>query len=457
MTRWKRIPRFGFDRTLIPRCSDATLGRKDMSDTINRRRFLESAAASGAVAGLALRSRSARAAAPNDTIAIGVMGLSRGSALARSFAWHDGVVVKYVCDVDTTRANAVAQKLADATGQSPEPIGDFRQMLDDDSVDAIVNATPNHWHAPGTILACAAGKHVYVEKPCSHNPREGEMMVQAARKYNRAVQIGTQRRSGPMMREAMQRLKEGDIGRVYLARAWYNNSRGSIGIGKPVPVPANLNYDLWQGPAPRVPYLDNRVHYNWHWFWHWGNGELGNNGVHTLDLCRWGIDGDFPTRVTSSGGRYHFDDDQETPDTHTVCFEFEEKRAITWQGLSCNRHRLGFVVFYGDGGAMELDSDGSYIIYDARDKEVERQSATARGDQEHIANFLAAIRNDTPLELNAEIAEGHRSTLLCHLGNIAHRTGHSLNCDPSNGHILEDPVAMELWTREYEPGWEPKV
>ncbi|MFV1964448.1 MAG: Gfo/Idh/MocA family protein [Pirellulaceae bacterium] len=429
-----------------------------MSDAMNRRRFLGNAAMSSAVAGLALGGSHARAnAAPGDTVVVGVMGLSRGSALAASFARHEGVVVKYVCDVDATRAGACAEKVGDIAGQAPEAIGDFRQMLDDKSVDAIVNATPNHWHAPGTILACTAGKHVYVEKPCSHNPREGELMIEAARKNGCAVQLGTQRRSGPTMREAMQRLREGVIGRVYLARAWYNSARGPIGVGKPASVPSNLNYDLWQGPAPRRPYLDNRVPYNWHWFWHWGNGELGNNGVHTLDLCRWGIGGDFPIRVTSSGGRYHFEDDQETPDTQTVCFEFEGKCAVTWQGLSCNRHRLGFVVYYGDGGALELDSNGSYVIFDGRDKEVKRQAATTRGDQEHIANFLAAIRKDTPLELNAEIAQGHRSTLLCHLGNIAHRTGHSLDCDPTNGHILDAPEAMKLWSREYEPGWEPKV
>jgi predicted dehydrogenase len=281
-------------------------------------------------------------------------------------------------------------------------------------------------------------------------------MVQAARKFDRAVQLGTQRRSGPLMREAMQRLHEGIIGHVYLARCWYNNARGSIGKGKPAAVPPHLDYDLWQGPAPRVPYVDNRIPYNWHWFWHWGNGELGNNGVHTLDLCRWGINADFPVRVTSSGGRYHHDDDQETPDTHTVCFEFEGRRAVSWQGLSCNKHRLGMVTFYGDGGTLEL-ADRSYTVFDAGDKEVEKREAATRGDNEHIANFLAAIRNGTPLELNAEIDEGHKSTLLCHLGNIAHRTGRTVNCEPQNGHIVGDDAAAKLWAREYEPGWEPKV
>jgi predicted dehydrogenase len=218
----------------------------------------------------------------------------------------------------------------------------------------LICAAPNHWHAPSTILACSANKHVYVEKPCCHNPREGELMIEAARKHNRAVQMGSQRRSGPGTIQAIKALHEGVIGRVYLARSWYNNRRGPIGKGKPTAAPKHLEYDLWQGPAPRVPYMDNRVHYNWHWFWHWGNGELGNNGIHTLDLCRWGLAVDYPIRVTSSGNRYHWNDDQQTPDTHTVCFEFKGKKQISWQGKSCNRHRGSFVTFYGTDGTLDL-------------------------------------------------------------------------------------------------------
>ena len=284
-------------------------------------------------------------------------------------------------------------------------------------------------------------------------------MVQAARKYKRAVQMGTQHRSGPSTRDAMQALHEGVIGRVYLVRCYYNNARGPMGKGKPADAPDHLNYDLWQGPAPRVPYVDNRIHYNWHWLWHWGNGELGNNGVHALDLGRWGMNVHYPIRVVSGGGRYHFVDDQQTPDTHTVSFEFEGNRAITWQGLSCNRHRggSGFVTFYGDKGTLELDINGSRKVYNGADKVTEEVKGTSLGDTEHITNFLDAIRNDKPLELNSEIEEGHKSTLLCHLGNIAHRTGRTLNCHPKNGHIIGDEKAMALWKRDYEPGWEPKV
>ena len=429
-----------------------------MPDSITRRHFIGNAAVGTAAVGLSLSSLKALAdSSPSNKVVVGVMGLSRGSALATGFANLPNVEVKYLCDVDKDRIPALAKRIEETSGNVPEGITDFRRILDDKSVDGLVCAAPNHWHAPATILGCAAGKNVYVEKPCSHNPREGELMVAAARKHNRAVQMGSQRRSGVGLQEAIHKLHEGAIGRVYLVRSWYNSARGTIGTGKVIDVPANIDYDLWQGPAPRRPYLDNVVHYNWHWRWHWGNGELGNNGVHALDVCRWGLNVDFPTRVTSSGGRYHWQDDQETPDTHTVCFEFGDKGQITWEGLSCNNHRAGFVTFFGDKGTIDIDGNGSYTHYDQGDKVVEEGQGQSRGDDEHLANFVAAIRNDKPLELNAEIEKGYRSTLLCHLGNIAQRTGATLNCDPTSGHILDNEAAMAMWSREYEPGWEPKV
>jgi len=385
------------------------------------------------------------------------MGLNRGRGLAKSFARQSEVQVRYVCDVDQNRVDACQAELAEAGQETVQGITDFRRILDDQQVDALICAAPNHWHAPATILACQAGKHVYVEKPCSHNPHEGEMMVQAARQYDRAVQLGTQRRSSEGTIQAMQQLHDGAIGQVYLARCWYSNLRGSIGKGKPSPAPDQIDYELWQGPAPRRPYQDNVVHYNWHWRWHWGNGELGNNGVHTIDLCRWGLKVDYPTHVTSSGGRYAYDDDQETPDTHTVCFDFPEQRTITWQGLSCNKHGDGFVVFYGTDGALTLDANGSYRIFDRGDKLRSEHSHSDSSEANHIQNFLGAIRSGHHQSLNAEIAEGYKSTLLCHLGNISHRTSRSLTCDASNGRIRDDNAAMEYWRREYAPGWEPKI
>jgi predicted dehydrogenase len=427
---------------------------------MHRRRFLETSAASGAAAAMALSTRGLLADdSPNERVVVGVMGLSRGLAHAKGLASLPGVKVKYVCDVDKTRAAAAAQSVAGIAGKAPEAIADFRRILDDKDVDALTCAAPNHWHAPATILACKAGKHVYVEKPCSHNPQEGELMVEAARTYNRAVQMGNQRRSAPPTQQAIQALHEGAIGRVYAARCYYNANRPSVGKGQAAPVPSHLDYELWQGPAPRTPYVDNRIHYNWHWFWHWGNGELGNNGVHALDIGRWGLQADYPVRVASSGGRYRWDDDQETPDTHLAVFEFADEKQLSWQGLSCNHHKTGsgFCTFYGEKGSMELDGNGGHIIYDERDKVVNEVKGSGVGEAEHYADFVAAIRNDAPLKLNSEIAEGHKSTLLCHLGNIAYRTNRTLACDPQTGRIQGDEEAMGYWSREYAPGWEPTV
>jgi predicted dehydrogenase len=427
-----------------------------MSESIHRRTFLGSAA-TGLALGTGTLLHAADGPAADKRLVVGVMGTGgRGTEHARSFARLPGVTVAYVCDVDTKRMNNGAAEVEKITGKAPQPVQDFRKVLDDKSVDVLVVATCNHWHAPAAILACAAGKHVYVEKPCSHNPHEGELMVEAAHKSDRRVQMGNQRRSWPKIIEAMQLVREGAIGRAYLAQSWYTNNRGSIGHGKETALPKGLDYDLWQGPAPRRAFHSNYLHYNWHWFWHWGNGELGNNGIHMLDLCRWGLGVEFPVRVTSAGGRYRFEDDQETPDTHTAHFEFDGRKKITWEGLSCNRmpnDQPADVIFYGEKGSLAIHG-GGYSIYDEKGKEVRKASGEA-GDNVHLSNFLAAVRGET--KLNSEIEEGHKSTLLCHLGNIAQRTGRSLKCNPKDGRILEDREAMAFWSREYEKGWEPKV
>jgi len=426
-----------------------------MTQQLNRRQFVGSAAAGLTLAALSNTVHSDEPSA-NDRLIVGVMGTGgRGTELSKTFAKQPGVTIAYVCDVDKKRAAAAAEAVAQTGASTPKDVQDFRTMLDDKKVDVIVVATCNHWHAPGAIAACLADKHVYVEKPCCHNPQEGEWMVAAAHNHKRHVQMGNQRRSWPKIIEAMERLKSGIIGRVYLAQSWYTNQRGTIGRGKEAPVPEGLNYDLWQGPAPRKPFHTNYLHYNWHWFWHWGNGELGNNGIHMIDLCRWGLGVDFPIHVTSSGGRYRFEDDQETPDTHVVAFDFGDRKTITWEGYSCNEFPGGKpdVVFFGEKGSLAIRGNG-YTIHDPKGKEIEKVTGPA-SDDVHIGNLLAAIRSGKPL--NSEIGEGHKSTLLCHLGNIAHRTGRALHCDPKNGHIIGDADAMKLWKREYEPGWEPKV
>ncbi len=429
-----------------------------MTGPMHRRDFLGRTALTGAAAAASLTAARGWAAedAPSKQVTIGVMGLERGKALATGFARQPGCVVKYACDVDIQRAQAGAKAVADISGDAPEAIQDFRKILDDPEIDALIVAAPNHWHAPATILGCDAGKHVYVEKPCSHNPREGELMVEAARKHKKAVQMGSQRRSSEAQQELMAMLKDGIIGRVYHARTFYNNARGSIGHAEPSAAPGHIDYDLWQGPAPHKPFKSNVVHYNWHWFWHWGNGELGNNGVHALDLARWGLGVDYPIKVTSLGGRYVYEDDQETPDTQTVAYEFPGKISCTWEGLSCNRYGNAFVTFYGTEGAVDVFGNSSFKVYDPAKKLVKEVDGN-NGDAEHLHDFLSAIRDDKPTRLNAEIAEGHKSTLLCHLGNIAQRTGRALECNPQNGHIEGDSEAMELWTRQYEHGWDPKV
>jgi len=442
---------------------------------ITRRQFVQDTAAASAMLaamGTSIRSSAdekAAKASANDTLIVGVMGVNgRGRGLARGFAARPDVAVAYICDVDQRAIDNTLKLLSEAGGKKAQGVKDFRRILDDESVDALVIAAPDHWHGPATIQACAAGKHVYVEKPACHNPREGELMVAAARKHKRVVQLGTQRRSWPKLIEAVEALRSGAIGRVYYARSWYSNQRGTIGRGKKGPVPSYLDFDLWQGPAPRRDFRDNIVHYNWHWFWHWGTGELGNNGVHGLDVCRWGLGVDYPLRVSSSGGRYHFRDDQETPDTHVVSFDFEGGKTISWEGLSCNRHGMGVVgpkgqlqdrgfgiIFHGDGGTLAIsDQINGYLIYDKADK-VAKTVGGAGGDADHLADFVACVRSGG--RPRADIEEGVKSTLLCHLGNIAHRVGRSLKLDADTHQIAGDQQAAELWGREYEKGWEPSA
>ena len=400
-------------------------------------------------------SRSRGALSPGDKIVAGVMGLSRGMAHVESLLGIPNAEIAYVCDVDQQRMDKAAKIVSDKQNRAAKGVQDFRRMLDDHEVDAIFIATPNHWHAPAAILACTAGKHVYVEKPGSHNAREGELLVAAARKYKRTVQMGNQRRSFPALIEAVEKMRAGAIGKVLYARTIYANARGSIGHGKPVPVPATLDYSMWQGPAPERPYVDNLVPYNWHWRWHWGGGELANNGIHALDVARWGLGVEYPRRVTFNGGRYHFNDDQETPDTGAAVFDFGGS-GIGWDCSSCiprSNEKPPFVAFYGEGGVLANEKNG-YAIYDLKGKEIERKDGPG-GDKIHIQNFLDCIRSGK--RPNSEIEEGQKSTLLCHLGNIAYRTGHTLHIDQRTGKIIDDRDAQKLWSREYRKGWEPKV
>ncbi len=444
----------------------------------NRRDFIKKAATGatalslgGILPGFSAKSYASISGA-NERIGVGVMGVnSRGLQLARNFAKLPDCQFTHVSDVDSRAMDKCIGTIAEMQDKRPKEAPDFRKALEDKQMDVLIIAAPDHWHAPAAILAAQAGKHVYLEKPCSHNPNEGELLVAAAKKYNSIIQMGNQRRSFPNIVAAMQELKEGAIGRVYFAKSWYNSERGSIGIGKETEVPSWLNYDLWQGPAPRKPYKDNLVHYKWHWFWNWGTGEALNNGTHFVDLARWGLGVEYPVRVASTGGRYHFNDDQETPDTQVISMDFPNGTGMVWEGRSCNGYptegKAVGVIFYGDKGTLWID-ENAYKIYDLKNnltKDVSKKSIEAQatdrsnpspgGDLLHIQNLFDAIKKGA--KLNADILGGYQSTLLVQLGNIALRSGETLNIDPANGHIKNKSVAKEYWSREYEQGWEPKV
>lgn len=409
----------------------------------------------------------------NERIKVGIMGVNaRGLALSRNYARQKNCEIIHICDVDSRAMAKCIDTVEGIQHTRPAATPDFRKALEDKSLEAMVIATPDHWHAPAAILSCKAGKHVYVEKPCSHNPHEGELLVAASRKYNRKVQMGSQRRSWPNIIAAIKELQAGAIGRPYFARGWYTNNRPSIGVGNKAEVPDWLNYELWQGPAPREPYRDNILHYNWHWFWNWGTGEALNNGTHMVDLMRWGLGADYPVSVRAGGGRYRYKDDWQTPDTQVITWEFPNNTFMEWEGRSCNGHYIeGSPVgatFYGETGTLIITSGNDYKLFDLENKlikEVKNEiTIDARNtvdpsrnlDAFHIQNFFDGIRKGT--SLNAEIEEGHKSTLLCQLGNIAVRAGNiSLRTDEKNGHIIDHAEAQKFWKRAYEPGWEPTV
>ena len=432
-----------------------------MSPPLSRRGFVQTSAAVGlGAAGLNAAARADDAPADQRPVRVAVMGLGRGLELARAFAGLPGVRVSALCDVDASRLARGVATLAPLSDTPPAAEADVRKVLEDPDLDALVVAAPNFWHTPAALLALAAGKHVYVEKPCSHTPAEGERLAAAAAATGLCVQHGTQRRShGPIV-EGVGLVRGGAIGDVYLARCWYSNGRGPVTLEPPTAPPESLAYDLWQGPVPRRPYRPGLIPYNWHWFWHYGNGELGNNGVHALDLARWGLDADFPDSVTCAAGRYAWDDDQETPDTYACAWTFPGGKQMTWEGLSCNKLGLmgdGFgVTFHGTDGSVRLTS-GGHQLFDKQGKPRETAPGGTFGEmtEVHAANFVAAIRADDPGLLNAPADVAHRSTLPCHLGNIAHRVGRRLTLDPATGRILDDPEAQALWDEEYAPGWEP--
>jgi predicted dehydrogenase len=425
----------------------------------NRREFLRKTStwAATATAGVAAD----QVAGANERVVIGVIGPGgMGTNLLESFVARKDVAVAWVCDVDADRRDAAARRVEKASGKAPKAVTDLRRILEDKSVDAVIVATPDHWHAPATILACDAGKHVYVEKPCSHNIREGRLMVETARRTKRVVQVGTQSRSTAHVRRAMELIHGGAIGDVLVSKAWNSQLRSSIGRQQPAAPPPQLDFDTWLGPAPVVPYRPNLLHGIWRWWFAFGTGDMGNDGVHDLDIARWGLGvTTHPVRVAALGGKYFFDDDQEFPDTQTVAFEYgpEEKfprrrqlifEQRIWSPYVQEGHENGN-AFYGTKGMLVLGKGRGWQLFGPRNELREEMSGSPDGGAHH-QNFLECIKSGA--RPTADIEEGHLSASLCHLGNIATRLGRSLAFDPASEHIRDDKEADQLTRRTYRDG-----
>lgn len=439
---------------------------------MDRKTFIKKSTAAGLGGAFVLGAPTILAGSPNETLNFAVAGVrSRGKALTEAIHLTPNAKITWFCDVDD---NVITEHQAwhlEKTGYVPKLERDFRKLVEKPDVDVIAIATPEHWHAPMAIMAMEAGKHVYIEKPCAHNPHEVDLLVAAQKKYGKLCQMGNQQRSSITTNKAIQEIRGGLIGSVYYGKAWYSNTRGSIGKGKEVQVPITLDWELWQGPAPRRAYKDNIHPYNWHWFRDWGTGEIHNNGTHEIDICRWALGVDLPNKASSSGGRYHFEDDWEFYDTQLASFEFDGGKMISWEGKSCNGQpfygRGRGVLIHGTKGSILLDRE-TYLHFDPSGKLIKEEKeavagATDTGDTRgfdgltvnHMRNFAKGIREGE--ELKAPIADASKSTMICHYGNIAQEVGGTIHIDPKTGKIKDNQEAMKFWKRSYEPGWEPKV
>ena len=426
---------------------------------VGRRSFLGTCSqTAGGIAAVTLLASSNKVLGANDRIRVAVVGIhGQGNAHIASFHKQPGAEVIAICDVDENVLQERSSQYEKLSGRSVKCYRDMRQVFDDKEVDAVSFATPNHWHALCGIWAMQAGKHAYIEKPCSHNIWEGRQLVKAARKYNRMCQHGTQARSCPAVREAVQKLREGVIGELYLARGLCFKWRPSIGkVNGPQPIPQGIDYDLWLGPASKKPLLRKSLHYDWHWQWDYGNGDMGNQGVHEMDLARWGLGVGLPTRIQASGGHFMFDDNQETPNTLLCTFEYPQQGKILqfetrhWitnyeGGFGSNGDNNIGVLFYGSEGYMELTAS-SYKTYLGKKRE---SGPSGSGDCDHFKTFLTAVRSGKREDLTADVEEGHLSSALCHLGNIAYRLRRTIQFDPSTEKIVSDEEGCSLLTRDY--------
>jgi predicted dehydrogenase len=427
---------------------------------LTRRSVLKSTVLLAAGAALSRLPNLRAANAANRKLRVAVVGLSRGLSHVRALLTLPDVEIAYLAEVDPNRLAIGMKTVAAKQASGCQAVTDFRRILEDRTVDAIFIAAPNFWHTPAALLAMQAGKQVYVEKPGSQNPHEAELIVAATKKYGRVVQMGNQRRT--WFKEAIEALHGGVIGKTKFGRTFYYadpTRRGALGRN-PHKAPADLDWNLWKGPVPEDPRHDMRayVHYDWHWLWHWGNGELGNNGVHCLDILRWGLKADYAERITYLGNRYWFEDTQETPDTGTAVYDFGKKGGCEWVQSSVHARAAEKprceIMFYGDNGTLGLNFDWeSWTIFDPAGKEISRGRGKGGGDAAHIGNFLDAVRGNATL--NSPIEEGQKSAMMCHLGNIALRTSTVVRCDPTTGKMIDNPAGEKLWRREYRTGYEP--
>ncbi len=416
---------------------------------LTRRDFVKSSVVAGAAA--AMPFSNVRGA--NQDIRAAVVGVrGRGGGLAREFHDLDGVRVVALCDVDGEALDKRVKEFKDRNAKV-DGYEDFRRMLKDKSIDVVAVATPDHWHVPVAANSIVAGKDVYVEKPLSHTIAEGRFLVDLARKHGKIVQHGTQARSSGNIAEGIEYLRSGRLGKVRMAKAINCQLRGPIGHVADSETPPSVNYDLWLGPAPKRPFNRNRFHYNWHWFWDYGTGDTGNDGVHQIDIARWGLGVEMPNAVSCSGGQLFYDDDHQTPDTQIATFEYDDVYLMyemrLWTPYGLEGHDNGD-MFYADGGTMSIGRRGWQVTF----KNGKPGPGGPRGSTPHAANFIKAVRSRKATDLNADVEVGHHSATLCHLANISMRVGRRLKFDRARERFINDAEANTYLTKKYRKGYE---
>ncbi len=431
-----------------------------------RRAFLKRTATASTAAIVAPTVISAKVFGANDRINAAVLGLNgRGKSHVKSLMAQENVQVTTLCDPDMNILQKRQKEFKETYNEDVALEQDLRRVIEDKDIDVVSIATPNHWHSLAVIWACQAGKDAYVEKPGSHNIWEGRKMVEAAHKYDRIVQHGVQLRSSPAVQEAVQLMRDGYIGRVYMARGLVFRWRGDIGNFGFSPVPDGLDYDLWTGPAPMRPFTRNLVHYNWHWNWDYGNGDVGNQGIHETDLCMWGLDVGFPTQITSMGGKFLWNDSKEVPEVLTSIYKYpDEDKIIQFEVRPwCTNEEQGATVgniFYGEKGIIVVDGYNKYKSYLGKNREPGKSgddggkaaSGMARGaggTTGHFTNFIEAVRKHDKTILNGPVETAHLASGLAHLGNIAYRLERVLTFNPNSERFVNDPVADKMLTRNY--------